>query len=154
MTSCAPADEKTAQQVWRDKETRGGGIPLGLPMPTSLPFDMSMLQDVSTLQVQMLTVSGLTGYTAGFAIKHTMRVFVYTGGCIFMGLQALAQNGLITIHWDEMDRRLKSAVDLDKDGKVSATDLQAASDKLQAYLQAGLPNAGTFSVGFLMGLRS
>ena len=39
----------------------------------------------------MFGVSGLTGYTAGYAIKRTFKVFVFTAGCIFLGLKSLAQ---------------------------------------------------------------
>ena len=42
----------------------GGGMPLGLP--TSLP-SLPSITDVSMLQVELLTVSGLSGYTAGYA---------------------------------------------------------------------------------------
>lgn len=104
--------------------------------------------------MQVLTVSGLTGYTAGFAVKRTVKVFVFTTGCIFMGLQVLAQNGLITVHYDEMERLLQRAADLNNDGKVDGSDIAKGGDQLQAYLSAGLPSAGSFSAGFLVGLRS
>ena len=123
----------------------GGAMPMGLP--TGLP-------DVSALQVQMLGVSGLTGYTAGYAVKRTFKVFVFTTGCIFMGLQSLASNGLITVHWEQIEKRLQSLGDLNGDGVFDATDLNSGSEQMQAYLSAGLPSAGTFSAGFLMGLRS
>ena len=102
----------------------------------------------------MLGVSGLTGYTAGFAVKRTFKVFIFTAGCIFIGLQSLAHNKLITVHWDEMERRLQSVADLNADGLVDAKDLASGNDALQAYLAAGLPSAGSFSAGFLVGLRS
>ena len=104
--------------------------------------------------MQMAGVSGLTGYTAGFAAKRAFRVFVFTGGVIFIGLQTLAHNGLITVHWDEIERRMSSAVDLNGDGVVNGSDLNVGSEKLQAYLSAGLPSAASFSGGFLLGLRS
>ena len=125
-------------------------------LPPGLPsnIDLSFLNDMSALQLQVLTVSGLTGYTAGFAIKRTIKVFVFTAGCIFMGLQVLSRNGLITVHYDEMEKLLLSAADLNKDGKIDASDLAKGGEKLEAYLSAGLPSAGSFSAGFLIGLRS
>ena len=121
-------------------------------LPGSLP--LPPIGDLSGLQLQMLGVSGLTGYTAGFALKRTFKVFVFTTGCIFMGLQTLAQHGLITVHWNEFERRIATTLDANGDGKVDSLDMQLQSDKLQAYLSAGLPSAGSFSVGLLAGLRS
>ena len=110
--------------------------------------------DMSALQVQVLGVSGLTGYTAGFALKRAFKVFIFTTGCMFMGLQTLAQNGLVTVHWEEIEHRLLLLADYNGDGKVDEKDMQLASDKLQAYLSAGLPSAGSFGVGMMAGLRS
>ena len=82
------------------------------------------------------------------------QVFLFTAGTIFCGLQALAHNKLITVHYDEMEKKLRSMADLDQNGKIDAKDLQKGSDRLQAYLAAGLPSAGTFGVGFLFGMRA
>jgi uncharacterized membrane protein (Fun14 family) len=128
--------------------------PLADFLPASLPGPLSGMVDLSPLQLQVLGVSGLTGYTAGFALKRAFRVFVFTSGCIFMGLQTLAQNGLVTVHWEEIERQLILLADVNGDGKVDQKDMQQASDKLQAYLSAGLPSAGSFGVGMLAGLRS
>ena len=81
-------------------------------------------------------------------------MFLFTAGTIFIGLHALAHNKLITVHYDEMEKRLRTFADIDQDGKINPKDLQRGSDQLQAYLAAGLPSAGTFGVGFLLGLRS
>ena len=121
----------------------GGG--LGMPTPSTLGLPTSM-SDVSALQLEVFGVSGLTGYTAGYAVKRTFRVAVFTAGTIFIGLQALASNGLIEIKWEEVDRRWKALVD--------ENDLQRGQTQVEAYLSAGLPSAGAFSAGFLMGLRS
>jgi len=58
------------------------------------------------------------------------------------------------VHWDEMEKRVRSMGDLNQDGVFDAKDLQSGSDKMQSYLSAGLPSAGSFSAGFLMGLRA
>ena len=67
---------------------------------------------------------------------------------------------------DSVDYRLVSAMskaanealfrklDANQDGVLDNRDLTHGSDQLQAYLAAGLPSAGTFSAGFLLGLRS
>jgi len=117
----------------------GGGV-------TDMLSGFPGVADVSALQMQMLGVSGVSGYTAGFAIKRAFKVLVFTTGCIFMGLQTLAQNGLITVHFDEIEKRMQSVAD--------PAALQSSQDQLQAYLAAGLPSATTFSAGFVMGLRS
>lgn len=124
------------------------------PAPPPAPLGLPGLPDVTGLQLQMAGVSGLTGYTAGFAVKRTFKVFVFTSGCIFLGLQCLANNGLIDVHWDRIQQRINGLADLNHDGLVDGRDLQSAQDDLQAYLSAGLPSAGAFSAAFLLGLRS
>ena len=121
-------------------------------MPSTLP--LGPLGEMTGVQAQVAGVSGITGYTAGFALKRTFKVFVFTTGCIFMGLQTLAQNDLITVHWDQMEKKLLLMGDLNGDGVTDSKDLQVGSDQLQAYLSAGLPSAGSFSAGLLLGLRS
>ena len=71
-----------------------------------------------------------------------------------MGLQVLARHNLITVHYDEMEKLMLSAADLNGDGKIDADDLMQGGEKVQAYLSAGLPSAASFSTGFLLGLRS
>lgn len=114
------------------------------PSPTT-PLVPTSITDISSLELQMLGVSALTGYTAGFAVKRTFRVFVFTTGCIFVGLQSLAHNDLITVHWEKIEAKLNSLVDGNGDGKLGAADLQSTQERLQAYLAAGLPSAGSFS---------
>ena len=128
--------------------------PLADLIPTSLPGPLSGMVDLSPLQLQVLGVSGLTGYTAGFALKRAFRVFVFTSGCIFMGLQTLVQNGLITVHWEEIERRLALLADLNGDGKVDEKDVKSGYDRMVAYLSAGAPSVGGFGTGFFLGLRS
>ena len=85
------------------------GLPAGLP---------AGLPDISTLQLQVVGVSGVTGYTAGYAAKRAFKVFIFTSGCIFMGLQTLAQNGLITVHWEEMQKKMLSTLDMNGDNTM------------------------------------
>ena len=62
-------------------------------------LESTPLGSVTAGQMQLLGVSGISGYTAGFAVKRTFRVLIFTTGCIFIGLQSLASNGLISVHW-------------------------------------------------------
>lgn len=119
--------------------------------PTILPAGIT---DISPLQLQVAGVSGVTGYTVGFAAKRAFRVFVFTAGCACAGLQTLAYNGLITVHWDKIEKRLNSAIDMNAAGSLDVSDLSLGSEKMQAYLATGLPCAGSFSTGFILGLRS
>ena len=86
----------------------------GLTLPAGLPGD------ITSLQLQLAGVSGFAGYTAGFAIKRTFRIVVFTTGVIFMGLQTLAHNDLITIHFDKIEEKFNTAVDLNGDGVLCA----------------------------------
>ena len=105
-------------------------------------------------QLQMFGVSGFTGYTAGFAFKRAFKVFFLTFGCCFIGLQSLASNGVITVHWSVMEKYFKDLADLDGNGNVDEMDIKDGYDRLIAYLSAGAPSVGGFSSGFLLGLRS
>lgn len=110
--------------------------------------------DVLKPQMQMFGVSGFTGYTAGYAFKRAFKVFFLSFGCCFIGLQSLASNGFITVHWEAMEKQFHRLADLDGDGKVDEKDIKDGYDRVLAYLSAGAPSVGGFSTGFLVGLRS
>ncbi len=161
-SACAPSDPKTSSSGWGF----GWGQPLAAaadkpPLPAAAEKQDGTLSSLlgsspqlSTAQLQLAGVSGLSGYTAGFAIKRTFRVLVFTTGCIFVGLQGLASNGLITVHWDRMEQSLKTLADLDASDSLDSGGLVKSADRLETYLRAGIPSAASFSAGFLLGLRS
>lgn len=138
--SLAPAVLQSPQPSYCATESGGGSSPLRLALPDGLP-------EITPLQLQFAGVSGLAGYTAGYAIKRAFRVVIFTTGVCFMGLQTLAHNDLITIHWDKMEEKFNSVA-------LDNGSLEEVNDKVQAYLAAGLPSGAAFTTAFVLGLRS
>lgn len=74
-------------------------------------------------------------------------------GISFAGLQALSYYGYIHINYDKASSDAKKALDINGDGKLDEKDAYALWDKVKDILRYNLPSAGSFSVGFLLGLR-
>jgi len=104
--------------------------------------------------VQAAGLSGVSGYTAGFAAKRAFKVLVFTAGCFFITMQVMASNGFITVHFDRLEGAFNDTFDLNGDGKADGVDAQEAQTRMKKRLEAGVPCAASFSAGFLFGLRS
>ena len=57
------------------------------------------------------------------------------------------------INHESIEARLKTAADLNNDGKINAQDLAIAQAKGLEILQFGVPSVGGFGTGFALGLR-
>ena len=57
------------------------------------------------------------------------------------------------INHESIEARLKTAADLNNDGKIDAQDLAIAQAKGLEILQFGVPSVGGFGTGFALGLR-
>ena len=101
-----------------------------------------------------LGVGGFAGYAAGFAIKRAAQVVVFTTGCLFIGMQVMANHGYVTVHWDKIEKDWKGGLDKNGDGKVDTSDFGSQYDQVVKVLESGVPGAAGFSAGFLLGLRS
>jgi uncharacterized membrane protein (Fun14 family) len=104
--------------------------------------------------VTELGVGGFAGYAAGFAIKRAAQVVVFTTGCLFIGMQVMANHGYVTVHWDKIEKDWKGGLDSNADGKVDSNDFSSQYDQVVKVLESGVPGAAGFSAGFLLGLRS
>ena len=56
--------------------------------------------------VQQLTFGGLAGFAAGYALKKLGKLAAIALGLFFISMQVLAYHGFVTIHWDDLQRRV------------------------------------------------
>mmetsp|Transcript_5641 Transcript_5641/g.11171 ORF Transcript_5641/g.11171 Transcript_5641/m.11171 type:complete len:182 (-) Transcript_5641:91-636(-) len=102
---------------------------------------------------KQLTLGGVSGMCAGYATKTVAKQVAYGIGLFFIGIQVLAYNGIITVPWDSVEKKLKAAADLDGDGDVDVDDLLIVWKKVKKVLSYGLPNAAGFVGGFMVGIK-
>jgi uncharacterized membrane protein (Fun14 family) len=108
-----------------------------------------------TPYVSQLGMGGFFGFTSGYALKKIGKVAAFGTGCVFMLLQGLAYEGIIDIHWGELQRKAKAALDLDGDGNLDMKDAVLLWKKyVKPMLTYHLPGAVGFPVGFLAGFRN
>lgn len=99
-------------------------------------------------------VGGFAGYAAGFALKRAAQVVIFTTGCLFIGMQVMANHGYITVHWEKIEKDWRGKLDTNGDGEVSHADMHSQYEQLVNVLESGVPGAAGFSAGFILGLRS
>ncbi|GGJ74832.1 hypothetical protein GCM10008939_18950 [Deinococcus aquiradiocola] len=92
-----------------------------------------------------LSVGAILGFCAGFAVKRIGRMTVLLVGLLFLALQILAWQGLLTVNW----------------GRVQALAepwVQRGGREFGAWVlgivQTNLPFGGGFVAAFLVGLRA
>eukprot|EP00320_Phaeocystis_rex_P010049 CAMPEP_0119074480 /NCGR_PEP_ID=MMETSP1178-20130426/72141_1 /TAXON_ID=33656 /ORGANISM="unid sp, Strain CCMP2000" /LENGTH=206 /DNA_ID=CAMNT_0007056641 /DNA_START=35 /DNA_END=655 /DNA_ORIENTATION=- len=97
----------------------------------------------------------LTGFCSGYALKSLGRAGAFTVGCLFMGLTGLQRTGYIEVNWNKVEADVMGQLDLDGDGKVDRKDAQVGVQKIVRYMadENSAVTAGTFLLGFLLGLR-
>mmetsp|Transcript_21866 Transcript_21866/g.37366 ORF Transcript_21866/g.37366 Transcript_21866/m.37366 type:complete len:222 (-) Transcript_21866:250-915(-) len=97
--------------------------------------------------------SGVTGIVAGMALKRVGQLMAVVVGLAFVALQGLTYTGIITVNWTHIHSTLGKVLDVNKDGKLSDKDFKAAVVIGLDVLAQGVPSAGGFCAGFLIGLR-
>lgn len=101
--------------------------------------------DVLTPLLPDLSLGGLLGFCAGFAVKKASRVLILTVGVVFVLVQVLAYYGILTVHWTKVQELAEPMLQVGaKEGGAWALDV----------LRANLPFGGAFVAGLLLGLRS
>eukprot|EP01039_Chlorochromonas_danica_P005260 gene5260-5794_t len=95
----------------------------------------------------------LMGYSSGFCLRKVSRIIAFGVGGVFIIVQSLSYSGLIEVKYDGLQKKVETALDLNKDGKVDAKDAQLAMNKIQEVLGHNMPVGGGFTAGFLVGLR-
>jgi uncharacterized membrane protein (Fun14 family) len=92
------------------------------------------------------------GVCSGAALKRASREAAIAVGMAFAGLQALSYLGYIRIDYGKVQSDAQKALDLNNDGKLDEKDLYCLWDKVYAVLGYNLPQAGSFSSGFALGI--
>jgi uncharacterized membrane protein (Fun14 family) len=100
-----------------------------------------------------LSLGSIMGYSAGYASKKVGQYIAFAIGLGFMGLQAAAYKGYITVDWCRVTKDANKLADLDGDGEFSQKDIMIYLKKLRGVLTHSLPSSSGFTVGFLFGLR-
>ncbi|MFC4452938.1 FUN14 domain-containing protein [Deinococcus sonorensis] len=92
-----------------------------------------------------LSLGAIFGYCAGYAIKKIGRMTLLLVGLLFLAVQILAWQGLVTVHWSELQAR-------------AAPWLQQGGQQLSGWglkvLTTNLPFGGAFVAALLVGLRA
>lgn len=78
---------------------------------------------------------------------------MYKGYLLTLHIQYLSQQGYVTVNWERLEGGYNKALDLDRDGKVSARDLQTKWQKFVNILTSNIQFKSTFLIGFYAGLR-
>mmetsp|Transcript_2303 Transcript_2303/g.2788 ORF Transcript_2303/g.2788 Transcript_2303/m.2788 type:complete len:124 (+) Transcript_2303:66-437(+) len=101
-----------------------------------------------------ISLGGVVGYSAGYATKKIGRVVLFVAGVGFMVSQSLVYAGYLEIDWMKVTDDAIKSVDTDGDGKLTTDDVKTYWKRFRELMTRKLPNAGGFSLGFLMGVKS
>ena len=92
-----------------------------------------------------LSLGGVLGFCAGFAIKKVGRIVIFIVGAIFVVVQLLAYSGFVTVDWARVQLATEPWL---KEGA------REGSAWLLDVLKANLPFGGAFVAGLMLGLRT
>ena len=104
--------------------------------------------------LSQITFGSVLGYCSGYASKQMGKAAAVYVGMAFLGAQGLAYAGYIDVNWGKVKRDARSALDVDRDGKLTAKDLRVWWKRVRHVLEYNLPGGGGFSLGFCMGLMA
>lgn len=92
-----------------------------------------------------LSLGGVLGFCAGFAIKKVGRVMIFALGAVFVLVQLLAYFGFLSVNWGRLQMVAEPWL---REGA------QHGSAWVLDVLKANLPFGGAFTAGLLLGLRT
>ena len=103
-----------------------------------------------------LGLGGVMGYSTGYAAKEIGKKVLFWGGTVVIGLQMLAYNGMVTLHWGTIFHSIQSRLKLDKDGdgELTGEDARLWFNKFTTVVSSGVPGNASFLGGLYLGLRS
>lgn len=87
----------------------------------------------------------VAGFAVGYALKKVGKLFAVAVGLVFVVVQLLAYQGLLTVNWGEVEARFDPLLRIDS--------LESAWRSLVAVLTYNLAFAGAFVPGLVLGLR-
>ena len=112
--------------------------------PTPTPPAPSLLDSLLPL-LPGLSLGAILGFCAGYAIKRLGRMTALIVGLLFLALQVMAWQGLLTIHWPKIQA-------------LAEPWLHQGGEELSRWglriLQTNLPFGGAFVAALLVGLRA
>ncbi|WP_425146882.1 FUN14 domain-containing protein [Deinococcus sp.] len=92
-----------------------------------------------------LSLGAILGFCAGYAIKRLGRMTALLVGLLFLAVQIMAWQGLLTLHWDKVQA-------------LTQPWLHQGGEALGRWglriLQTNLPFGGGFVAALLLGLRA
>ncbi|KAG4095978.1 FUN14 family-domain-containing protein [Neocallimastix lanati (nom. inval.)] len=100
-----------------------------------------------------ISIGCLAGFCSGYATKKLSKKAGVALGAGFIGIQALNHTGLVTVHWDVLEKKLVKSLDQDNDGKLTQKDLNIVSARYLHLLTQDLPFAGGFAASFALGMK-
>ncbi|MBI3783904.1 MAG: FUN14 domain-containing protein [Deltaproteobacteria bacterium] len=106
---------------------------------------MDVSQLFGNLPVTQLGFGGMAGLVVGYTAKKIAKVAAILLGVLFLLIQILAYNGLITVNWGAVEH---TATGVWSDG--SGVTL---ADRAWAVISGNLPFGGAFVTGFLLGFK-
>jgi uncharacterized membrane protein (Fun14 family) len=121
-----------------------------LPPTTSPPITPPAsaghsLPDLLLPYLPDLSVGAILGFCAGYAIKKIGKMTALIAGLLFIALQIMAWQGLLTINWPKIQG-------------LATPWLHQGGEQISNWglriLQTNLPFGGGFVVALLVGLRS
>lgn len=92
-----------------------------------------------------LSLGGVLGFCAGYAIKKVGRAVIFVVGALFVLIQLLAYAGVLSVNWGQVQT---AAEPLLQDGA------RQGSAWLWRVLTANLPFGVAFAAGVALGLRA
>ncbi len=92
--------------------------------------------------VYQLGLGGIGGFIAGFALKKMMKLAALIIGIFVIALVYLGYQGIISINYSELGKAVSGAL-----------GLTGTAANFLGPIIAHLPFAGTFGLGFFLGLK-
>jgi uncharacterized membrane protein (Fun14 family) len=92
--------------------------------------------------VYQLGLGGIGGFIAGYALKKMMKLAAVIVGLFVLALVYLGYQGIISIDYSALGNSVKNAL-----------GLTGAAANFLAPIIAHLPFAGSFGLGFFLGLK-
>lgn len=87
-----------------------------------------------------VTFGGITGYSAGFALKKIFKLVLIMAGLLFLIFQFLSHYEILTVNWISIQTFVENL-------------LRSDHNNILSILKSHLPITGGFVVGFTLGFK-
>ncbi|GLE04144.1 hypothetical protein PINS_up013055 [Pythium insidiosum] len=96
----------------------------------------------------------MMGVCSGFALKKVSKVGAVALGTVFILFQCASYSGYIDVNYKKIERDMMDMLDVNKDGKLDAKDIDEVYQAVMKVLEFSLPAGSGFGVGFVVGFRA